>query len=163
MADVKISALTAAAAVAAADQFPIVQGGVTKVADGTMAMVRTGGLKDNVVEVATILKLSGVENTITAHAGGTQADAFALSATKSIHNVTVVGTDADSVKLPAATGSGVVHWIKNSDAAQSLQLFAADTETIDGVASATGVAIAAGKSRICVDFAAGLWLSIYGA
>jgi hypothetical protein len=110
-----------------------------------------------------LFKLSGIENTITAHAGGTQAAAFALSTTKSIHNVTIVGTAADSVILPAATGSGVVHWVKNSAAANSLQLFAASTETIDGVASATGVAVAAGKSRICLDFATGLWLSILGA
>src|SRR6267154_516782 len=47
-----------------------------------------------------LLKLNGVENNITAHAGGTQAAAIALSATKSIHNVTIVGTAADSCILP---------------------------------------------------------------
>ena len=105
----------------------------------------------------------GVETGITAYAGGGQANATALSATASIHNVTVVGTAADSVKLPAATGSGAIHLIKNSDAAESLQLFAAATETIDGVASATGVAIAAGKARLVCDIAAGAWVSLYGA
>jgi hypothetical protein len=74
-----------------------------------------------------------------------------------------VSSANDSVKLPAATGSGAVHWVKNSAAANSLQLFGAATETIDGVASATGVAVAAGKSRICLDFATGTWLSILGA
>lgn len=161
MADVKISALTAAVAVAAADLFPIVQGGVTKKADGTMPMVRTGGLKDDVLETS-LLTLSGIEDTITAHAGGGQGSAFALSETQSIHNVTTVGSVDDSVILPAATGSGVVHWVKNSGANQ-LRLFAADTETIDAVASATGVAIPTNKSRIVLDFAAGLWLSILGA
>jgi hypothetical protein len=115
------------------------------------------------VNVSALFKLSGIETGITAAAGGTQAGALALSVTKSIHNVGTVGSANDSVKLPAATGSGVVHWVKNSAAANSLQLFGAATETIDGVASATGVAVAAGKSRICLDFATGTWLSILGA
>lgn len=110
-----------------------------------------------------LLKLSGVENTITAHAGGTQAAAFALSATKSIHNVTISGSANDSVVLPASTGGGTVHWVKNSAAANSVQLFGLSADTIDGVTASTGVAVAAGKSRIVVDAAVGVWLSILGA
>lgn len=110
-----------------------------------------------------LFKLSGIETGLTAHAGGTQGAALALSATKSIHNVTTVGTAADSVVLPAATGSGTVHWVKNSAAANSMQLFGLSADTIDGVTAATGVAVAAGKSRICLDFATGTWLSILGA
>lgn len=106
---------------------------------------------------------AGVETGITAHAGGTQAAALALSATKSVHDVTTVGSAADSVKLPLATGSGNIHWVKNSAAANSLQLYGDGTDTIDGVATATGVAIAAGKSRVVVDIAAGLWVSLLGA
>lgn len=110
-----------------------------------------------------ILKLAGIETGVTAAAGGTQAGAFALSTTKSIHNVTTVGSANDSVKLPLATGGGAIHWVKNSAAANSAQLFGSGTDTIDGVATATGVAVAAGKSRICLDFASGTWLSILGA
>jgi len=106
---------------------------------------------------------AGIETGITAHAGGTQAAALALSATASVHNVTVVGSAADSVKLPLATGSGNIHWVKNSAAANSLQLYGSGTDTIDAVATATGVAIAAGKSRMVVDIAAGLWQSLLGA
>ncbi len=105
----------------------------------------------------------GIETGITANAGGTQAAALALSATKSVHEVTTVGSAADSVALPAATGSGNVHWVKNSAATNSLQLFGAGTDTIDGVATATGVAVAAGKSRMLVDSAAGKWQSLLGA
>lgn len=115
------------------------------------------------VSVGTSFALAGIETGLTAHAGGTQGAALPLSATKAVHNVTVVGTDADSVVLPAATGSGVVHFIKNSDAAQSLQLFGLAADTIDGVAAATGVAVAAGKTRILIDAVAGNWLSILGA
>ncbi len=110
-----------------------------------------------------LFSIGGIETGLTAFAGGGQASALALDATESIHNVTTVGSAADSVKLPAATGSGAFHWVKNSAAANSLQLFGQATETIDGVASATGVSVAAGKSRICVDIAAGLWVSILGA
>lgn len=110
-----------------------------------------------------LFKLSGTENTITAHAGGTQAAAFALSATKGTHNITTVGTAADSVVLPASTGGGAVHWVKNSAAANSLQLFGLSADTIDGVTASTGVAVAAGKSRICIDAVLGAWQSILGA
>lgn len=106
---------------------------------------------------------AGMEPTVTAHAGGTQAAAFALSATASFHDVTVVGTAADSVKLPLATGSGNIHWVKNSAAANSLQLYGSGTDTIDGVATATGVAIAAGKARLLIDDGAGTWESLLGA
>lgn len=106
---------------------------------------------------------AGLEPAVTAHAGGTQAAAFALSATASFHDVTVVGTAADSVKLPLATGSGNIHWVKNSAAVNSLQLYGAGTDTIDGVATATGVAIAAGKARLLIDDGAGTWESLLGA
>lgn len=106
---------------------------------------------------------SGLEIGITAHAGGTQAAAFALSTTASFHEVTVVGTANDSVKLPLATGSGNQHYVKNSDSTDSLQVFGSGTDTIDGVATATGVAIAAGKTRTFIDTAAGKWQSLLGA
>lgn len=135
---------------------------------GTVTASKTvvAGASKNVDTLAVALAsvgAAGIENTITAHAGGSQAAGLNLSAAKSLHNVTVVGTAADSVLLPAATGSGNIHWVKNSAATNSLQLFGQATETIDGVTSATGVAVAAGKSRICIDVAAGQWLSILGA
>lgn len=138
-----------------------VTGGVTSASKTLVA-----GASKNLDTLAVALVsvgAAGLENTITAHAGGTQAAAFALSATASFHNVTVVGTAADSVKLPLATGSGNVHWVKNSAAANSLQLYGSGTDTIDGVATATGVAIAAGKARILIDNAAGTWQSLLGA
>lgn len=108
-------------------------------------------------------QLGGAETGLTAAAGGTQAAALALAAAKTVHNIATVGSAADSVKLPLATGSGQMHWVKNSAAANSLQLYGSGTDTIDAVATATGVAVAAGKSRICYDMAAGLWVSLLGA
>lgn len=108
-------------------------------------------------------ELLGVETNLTAHAGGTQAAALLLDALKSVHNVTTVASAADSIKLPLANGSLSLHLIKNSAATNSLQVFGSGTDTVDGVATATGVAIAAGKSRMCIDVAPGLWISLLGA
>lgn len=138
------------------------------VTGGTVTASKTvvAGASKNVDTLAVALAsvgAAGIETPITAHAGGTQAAGLNLSTTKSFHEVTTVGTAADSVLLPAATGSGNIHWVKNSAAANSLQIFGQATETIDGVASATGVAIAAGKSRLFIDSAAGKWQSCLGA
>lgn len=131
--------------------------------DAAQLATFVGNLTVPNVTASALLKLSGIETGLTAHAGGTQAAALALSATKSIHNVTIVGSANDSIVLPASTGGGTVHFIKNSAAANSLQLFGLSADTIDGVTAATGVAVAAGKSRLVVDAAAGAWQSLLGA
>jgi imidazole glycerol phosphate synthase subunit HisF len=105
---------------------------------------------------------SSIEDSITAHAGGTQAAALALNPLKTVHNVTTVATAADSIKLPLAVGSGIQHLIHNSSGT-SLQLFGDGTDTINAVATATGVAIAAGKSRLLTDIAVGKWVSMLSA
>jgi hypothetical protein len=97
-----------------------------------------------------------VANTLTAHAGGTQAAALALTA--GLSRVTVVATAADSVLLPVMTPGQMVVVI-NSHASNSMQVFGAGTATINGVATATGVALAAGKVGIYFAVTAGL---IYG-
>lgn len=104
----------------------------------------------------------GIETGLTAHAGGTQAAALGLSAGVTFHEVTVCATAADSVKLPPAVGSGIIHIVKNSGAA-SCQVYGTSPDTIDQVATATGVAVGIGKSRLFVDSAAGKWQSLLGA
>ena len=106
---------------------------------------------------------TGIETPITAHAGGTQAAAFALNTSKPTHVVTTVGSSADSVKLPSATGSGAWHTISNQAATNSLQVYGSGTDTINAVATATGVAVAAGKTASFCDYAAGLWFGQAGA
>lgn len=115
------------------------------------------------VSVTGMLGLSSIEDGLTAAAGGTQAGALALSATKLVHRVSTVGTAADSVKLPLATGSGNIHFVMNSAAANSMQVFGSGTDTINDVATATGVAQAAGKGAWYVDIAAGKWYRSLGA
>lgn len=77
---------------------------------------------------------------LTAHAGGGQANALQL--TGSMASIGTVATLADSVKLPAAK-AGSSYYLTN-DGALSMQVFGRGTDTINNVATATGVAQAAG-------------------
>ena len=113
---------------------------------------------------AGMFRLTAIENAITAAPGGTQAGATALLSTRTVHRVSVCATNADSVKLPTAV-AGEVHIVRN-DGAAILQVFGAGTSTINDVATATGVAVGAGKSAIFVCItggAAGTWYMILSA
>jgi hypothetical protein len=80
---------------------------------------------------------------ITAHAGGGQASATLLTA--QYNRVDTVTTAADSVKLPAPSYIGQEVEVMNNAASNSMQVFGSGTDTINGVATGTGVAQAAGK------------------
>lgn len=94
------------------------------------------------------------EDNITAHSGGTQAAAYQL--TKQINHVTTVAAANDSVALPPAV-PGLEIQITNGAASNSMQVFGSGTDTINDVATATGVAQAAGKSAIYSCPVAGKW------
>lgn len=121
--------------------------------DGTDAYTfdDTGGLT-----VTTTYNFSG-EDSITAFATGGQASATALSASKTLHRISVCATAGDSVKLPAAT-AGQVHYVRNDGAAQA-QVFGTSPDTIDGVATGTGIAMAAGMSAWFFCITAGQWVT----
>lgn len=91
------------------------------------------------------------DNAVTAHAGGGQASATQLSNKCAFHIVSTVATAADSFALPAAK-SGEVHIVTNS-AANSAQAFGISPDTIDSVATGTGVPHPPGATVIyaCVD------------
>jgi hypothetical protein len=80
---------------------------------------------------------------ITAHAGGGQASAVLLTA--QFNRIDTVATAADSVRLPAPTYIGQEVEVMNNAAVNSVQVFGSGTDTINGVATGTGVAQAAGK------------------
>ncbi len=161
---VSANSLTGTATTASTAELNTLAGVTAGTVTASKAVVAGASKNVDTLAVALVsVGAAGIQTPITANAGGTQAAAFALSATASVHEVTIVGSAADSVKLPPATGSGNVHWVKNSAAANALQLFGAGTDTIDGIATATGVVVAAGKSRMCVDTAAGKWQSLLGA
>lgn len=77
---------------------------------------------------------------VTAHAGGGQASATPL--TQSVNTVGTVATAADSVSLPLAQ-AGLTVTVFNTSAT-SMQVFGSGTDTINNVATATGVAQAGG-------------------
>lgn len=107
-----------------------------------------------------------VNDGLTAHSGGTQAAALLL--THGLNNVTTVAAGADSVKLPPAV-LGKIVYVMNSAAANSMQVFGGGTSTINGVATATGVAQAAGKGAVYICISgdgtdvAGAWMRVLGA
>lgn len=80
-----------------------------------------------------------VANTLTA-AGTTRADALALTARVNHISTAAAGS---GVVLPTMTANEVV-WVFN-DGANSAQVYAPGSVTIDGTAGATGVALAAGN------------------
>lgn len=98
---------------------------------------------------------------ITAHAGGTRAAATPVTAAVTL--IAVCATTADSVMLPPAMG-GQVLWLINAGAASG-QVFAntAGSDTINGVAAGTGIALAAGKAITLVSPIAGAWFGILSA
>lgn len=91
---------------------------------------------------------ASAETALTAHAGGTQAAALLLSPSVFIHQVTTVGTAADSVALPPPV-LGTCHLVVNEAAANSMQLFAVSPATVNGAATATGIAVAVKKGELC--------------
>ncbi len=90
---------------------------------------------------------------LTAHAGGGQASALLL--TSMMNFVATVATTADSVKLPVSV-AGLEIVITNGGS-NSLQVFGSGTDTINTIATGTGVAIAAGKTGSYVCYTPGTW------
>lgn len=110
---------------------------------------------------STLNNLTVIETGLTAHAGGTQAAALALSATAFVHQIDTVGTGADSVRLPVSV-AGQMHMVINNAASNSMQVFGAGTDTINNVATATGVAQSAGLGCLYYCPVAGKWFRILG-
>ena len=96
----------------------------------------------------------GSQDGITATAGGTQAAAYQLTAASS--NVATVANAADSVRLPPSAPGEIVT-VCNSGA-NSVQVFGYGTETINGVATATGIAQPAGAVFVYSCTTLGKWI-----
>ena len=103
-----------------------------------------------------VLKLTSDANNLTA-TGTTEADALILSGLKTVHIITNGGADA-GVKLPAASASGKVFFIKNfSGTAKKLYVTGADI--IDNITNNSGLTIAANSGIIVVDALTTAWVS----
>lgn len=100
------------------------------------------------------------EDGITAKVGGGQSGARAL--VQRINVVTGVASAADSVKLiPALPGKWQL--VTNAHASNSMQVFGQGTDTINGVATGTGVAQANGVSALYYCATLGAWFRILSA
>ncbi len=117
-------------------------------------VVATGNLQvdGNLTVTGTIN--ADVAPAVTAHAGGGQASATAL--THSFSNITVVASSADSVKLPASTVGRVM--VVSNQGANSAQIFGTDPDTINGVATGTGISIPVGAIFVFTCAVVGNWL-----
>jgi hypothetical protein len=100
-----------------------------------------------------------VSGSLTAYAGGGQANGTALTAY--INRVSTVATAADSVKLPAAT-PGTDAIVINA-AANSMNVFPATGEYINALSVNTALAVAAGKTVKFVCPVAGRWYALVSA
>lgn len=107
----------------------------------------SGVVSDLTAATLTATRFSvGVNGDATARAGGGQASATQLSPGFTV--VATVATGADSVKLPAGS-VGLTAIVRNSGA-NSMQVFGNGTDTINGVATGTGVAQAANTTAVYV-------------
>lgn len=97
---------------------------------------------------------SSVAPAVTAHAGGGQASAVALVST--FNNITTVANAADSVKLlPSVVG---LTQIVSNQGTHAVQVFGSGTDTINGVATATGISVPVGAISTFTVAVAGNWL-----
>jgi hypothetical protein len=92
---------------------------------------------------------------LTAHAGGGQANALQL--VNELNRVSTVATIGDSVALPASA-PGLTIILENAGA-NPMQVYGLGTDTINGVASGTGVSQMAGSVVIYTCYAAGSWFA----
>ena len=110
--------------------------------------------------ISTAFNVSSVTNAITAHSGGGQGSAVAL--TTAMNRVTTVAAPGNSVKLPAAAaGRSVV--VINAAAANAMDCFPASGDAINALTADTALSIAANKSVIFNCVVAGIWNSIVTA
>lgn len=128
--------------------------------DAANAIASTQNTNNGVYDAAIAALAAGVLTSgasgLTAHSGGGQGSALALTA--AINSVGTVAAIADSVKLPTSAAGAIVVVI--NDAALSLQAFGASTDTIDDVATATGVQVPGKSTAVFWCPVAGKWYQI---
>lgn len=106
-----------------------------------------------------IAALAGAEEpvvpSLTAHSGGGQTSATLLTL-GAFNNITTVAVSADSVKLPASY-VGATATVSNQGA-NAAQIFGTSPDTINGVATGTGISIPVGAIFVFTCAVVGNWL-----
>lgn len=116
---------------------------------GTAATVTLERTADGGTPATTVSLTAG----ITAFAGGGQTSATAMAS--AMNEVTTVATQGDSVRLPAATVGRVVTVLNRG--AFPCQVFGAGTDTINAIATATGVSLGVNATGLFRCSVAGNW------
>jgi len=128
--------------------------GVTPDSTLTLAgLTLTGASTSTANQTTTGFVAGGTATAITAKAGGTQSGTLL---TKQNNFITVCATAGDSVVLPSAAPVGSPVYVRN-DGAKDAQVYAVTPGTINGVATGTGVSLAAGASGTYRQSVAGTW------
>lgn len=99
---------------------------------------------------------SATDDSLTAFAGGGQANALALNYRNS--RVTTVASAADSVVLPFGI-QGMQMVVVNAAAANAMNVFPATGDAINALAADTAISVVANKSITFVCTATGRWHS----
>lgn len=132
--------------------------------NGPIPSFQKGSRLLNGSDVQKLADLNSCQANVTAKAGGTKAAATQITGCNV--EVSVCATNGDSVILPKGY-AGLKIFIANAGAAD-LQVFGKDTDTINGVATATGVTQADPLSAlyVCIDVTAagvGQWYRVLSA
>lgn len=108
---------------------------------------------------------TSLRDTMTAHAGGTQAGAIgdaAAALTGVMNRLTVVGSAGDSVVLPAAV-AGINSIVVVNDTATSANVFPFTGDSINALGANAAFALAAGKTAEFFSVVNGKWHGILSA
>lgn len=108
---------------------------------------------------------TSVRDTITAHAGGTQAGAIADAAvllSGVMNRLTVVASAGDSVLLPVAV-AGINSLVVVNDTATSANIFPSTGDSINALGANAAFALAAGKTAEFFSIVTGKWHGILSA
>ncbi len=104
--------------------------------------------------VAAAQALGGSVDAVTATASGTQSNSLLIANT--ITRVGTVATTGDSVVLPYAV-PGAYFIVANGSQTKFVTVFGSGSDTVNGIAGATGFPLPPGKTGIFVAPAAAKW------
>lgn len=102
------------------------------------------------------LHFTDISSALTALVGGAQS--ASATTTSEVNYYNTVGSANDSATLAAPVAPyGRTRFIVNAAASNAMKIFAVSPATINGIATATGYSLAAGKSALCIELSATQW------
>lgn len=112
--------------------------------------------------LAGLVNETSIEVGITAGTTQTQAGATVVDATKKSHSVDTVAVANDGVRIGIAATPGAKQYFANTTA-NAIKVYGLGTDTINKVATATGVTVAAANNIELFCLTAGDWRAIIDA